>query len=216
MRYSAAKMSRSSLLSVFGLFSVLLLATGCGPTTGSRPPTQAAGSSSPSPAASGQYATAKDAAIAAMEAKTGSTYRADGVCPNGQSCLSMAQVSGNTDPNAGFNAAYVQMGYGGSGGGAACFTYLFHDATGWHLYPPIICGQQGGLNPILGYDDQVQVTGGCANIRQQASISAKVVTCLTNGTTVHIDTTPPRYVDGHIWWSVNNGQGFMAHDVLIK
>jgi hypothetical protein len=128
----------------------------------------------------------------------------------------MAQVSGNTDPNAGLNAAYVQMGYGGSGGGAACFTYLFHDATGWHLYPPIICGQQGGLNPILGYDDQVQVTGSCANIRQQPTISAKVVACLTNGTTVHIDTTPPRYADGHIWWSVNNGQGFMAHDVLIR
>jgi hypothetical protein len=128
----------------------------------------------------------------------------------------MAQVSGNTDPKAGFNAAYVQMGYGGSGGGAACFTYLFHDATGWHLYPPIICGQQGGLNPILGYDDQVQLTGGCANVRQQPSISAKVVACLTNGATVHIDTTPPRYVDGHIWWSVNNGQGFMAHDVLVR
>ncbi len=97
-----------------------------------------------------------------------------------------------------------------------CFTYLFHDSTGWHLYPPIICGQQGGLNPILGYDDEVQVTGGCGNIRQQPSISAKVVACLTNGTIVHIDTTPPRYVDGHIWWSVNNGQGFMAHDVLIR
>jgi hypothetical protein len=151
-----------------------------------------------------------------MEAKTGSKYSADGTCPSGQSCLSMAQVSGNTDPNAGFNAAYVQMGYGGSGGGAACFTYLFHDSAGWHLYPPIVCGQQGGFNPILGYDDQVQLTSGCANVRQQPSISAKVVACLTNGTTVHIDTTPPRYVDGHIWWSVNNGQGFMAHDVLIK
>src|SRR4029077_1768302 len=159
----------------------------------------------------------KDAAIAAMEAKTGSKYSEDGVCPSGQACLSMAQVSGNTDPNAGFNAAYVQMGYGGSGGGAACFTYLFHDSTGWHLYPPIICGQQGGLNPILGYDDQVQLTGGgCGNVRQQPSLSAKVVACLKNGTTVHIDTTPPRYVDGHIWWSVNNGQGFMAHDVLIS
>ena len=210
-------MSRSSLLGVFGLASALLLATGCGQTTSSKPPPKAAGSASASPSASVQYATAKDAAIAAMEAKTGSTYRADGLCPNGQACLSMAQVSGNTDPSAGFNAAYVQMGYGGSGGGAACFTYLFHDSSGWHLYPPIICGQQGGLNPILGYDDQVQLTGGgCGNVRQQPSLSAKVVACLTNGTSVHIDTTPPRYVDGHIWWSVNNGQGFMAHDVLIR
>ena len=208
-------MSPWRFLGAFGLSSALLVATGCGSTTSSKPP--ATGSSSPSPSASVQYATAKDAAIAAMVAKTGSTYRADGLCPSGQACLSMAQVSGNTDPNAGFNAAYVQMGYGGSGGGAACFTYLFHDSAGWHLYPPIICGQQGGLNPILGYDDQVQLTGGgCGNVRQQPSLTAKVVACLTNGTTVHIDTTPPRYVDGHIWWSVNNGQGFMAHDVLIR
>ncbi len=152
-----------------------------------------------------------------MVAKTGSTYRADGVCPSGQSCLSGAQEFGNTDPNSGFNAAYVQMGYGGSGGGAACFVYLFSDSAGWHLYPPIVCGQQGGLNPILGSDDQVQVTGGsCGNVRQQPSLSSKVVACLKNGTTVSIDTTPPRYVDGHIWWSVNHQQGFMAHDVLIS
>jgi len=208
-------MSRLRLLGVFGLSSTLLAVTACGQTTSGKPPA-ATGSSSASPSASVQYATAKDAAIAAMEAKTGSKYRADGLCPSGQACLSMAQVSGNTDPNAGFNAAYVQMGYGGSGGGAACFTYLFHDATGWHLYPPIVCGQQGGLNPILGYDDQVQLTAGCANVRQQPSLTGKVVACLANGTTVHIDTTPPRYVDGHIWWSVNKGQGFMAHDVLIK
>jgi hypothetical protein len=43
MRYSAAKMSRSSLLYVFGLFSVLLLATGCGATTGGNPLAHAAG-----------------------------------------------------------------------------------------------------------------------------------------------------------------------------
>ena len=151
-----------------------------------------------------------------MVAKTGSTYREDGLCPSGQSCLSKAQVFGNTEPNSGFDAAYVQMGYGGQGGGAACFVYLFSDAAGWHSNPPIVCGQQGGLNPILGYEDQVQVTGGgCGNVRQQPSITAKIVACLKNGTTVSIDTTPPRYVDGHIWWSVNHQQGFMAHDVLV-
>ncbi len=209
-------MSLSKLLGVFSLASTLLLATGCGQTTTSKAP-QATGSLFPSPSGSAHYATAKEAAIAAMVAKTGSTYREDGLCPSGQSCLSMAQVFGNTDPNAGLNAAYVQMGYGGQGGGAACFTYLFYDSAGWHLYPPIVCGQEGGLNPILGYDDQVQVTaGGCGNVRQQPSLSAKVVACLKNGTTVTIDKIPPRFVDGHIWWSVNRGQGFMAHDVLIS
>ena len=205
------------LLGAFGLISTLLLATGCGQTKSAKPPPQATGSSSPSPSTAGRYATAKDAAIAAMIAKTGSTYKEDGVCPSAQSCLSKAQVFGNTDPASGFNAAYVQMGYGGSGGGAACFVYVFYDATGWHLYPPIVCGQQGGLNPILGYDDQVQLTtGSCANVREQASLSSKVVACIKNGTTVAIDSVPPRYVDGHIWWSVNHQQGFMAHDVLVR
>jgi len=152
-----------------------------------------------------------------MVAKAGSTYREDGLCPSAQACLSKAQVFGNADPNSGLNAAYVQMGLGGSGGGAACFVYVFYDAAGWHLYPPTICGQQGGLNPTLGYDDQVQVTAGsCGNVREQPTLNSKVVACIKNGTTVAIDTMPPRYIDGHIWWSVNHGQGFMAHDVLIK
>jgi hypothetical protein len=216
-------MSAWKLLRVFGLSAAFLLVTGCGQTTSGQPPSQATGSlsasstPSPSPSASAQFATAKEAAIAAMEAKTGSTYREDGLCPTGQACLSMAQVNGNADPNSGFNAAYVQMGFGGYGGGSACFVYVFYDSAGWHLYPPTICSQQGGLNPILGYEDQVQVTGGgCANVRQQPSLSSKVVACIKNGTTVTIDATPPRYVDGHIWWSINHQQGFMAHDALIQ
>jgi hypothetical protein len=210
-------MPLSKLLGVLGLSTTLLLATGCGPTTSGTHPPPATGSPSPSASASGRYATAKDAAIAAMVAKTGSTYKEDGLCPAGQSCLSKAQVFGNTDPASGFNAAYVQIGYGGSGGGAACFVYVFYDAAGWHLYPPIVCGQQGGLNPILGYTDQVQLTtGSCGNVREQPGLSAKIVACIKNGTTVTIDNVPPRYVDGHIWWSVNHQQGFMAHDVLVR
>jgi hypothetical protein len=194
---------------------MLLLMTACG-STSTQHPSSSTGTSSPSPLVSGRYATAKEAAIAAMVAKTGSTYREDGLCPSGTACLSNAQVFGNTDPKSGLNAAYVQMGYGGQGGGAACFVYLVYDAAGWHSYPPIVCGQQGGLNPILGYQDQVQVAGGgCGNVRQLPSITAKIVACIKNGTTVTIDTTPPRYVDGHIWWSINHGQGFMAHDVLV-
>jgi hypothetical protein len=200
---------------VFGLISTLLLATGCGPSSGQHPP-QSTGSASPTPSGPARYATAKDAAIAAAIAKTGSTYHEDGVCPANQSCLSKALVFGNTDPASGFNSAYVQTGYGGSGGGAACFTYLFYDSAGWHALPPIVCGQQGGQNPIMGSDDVVQITGGCANVRQQPSLNAKIVACLKNGTTVAIDKVPPRYAEGHIWWSVNTGQGFMAHDVLIS
>jgi hypothetical protein len=68
----------------------------------------------------------------------------------------------------------------------------------------------------MGAEDQVRVSSGCGNVRQQPSLNAKVVACLKNGATVTIDNIPPRYVDSHIWWSVNHGQGFMAHDVLIS
>jgi hypothetical protein len=214
-------------LAIIGLSATLLLVVACGQNTTSQQPQRTTVSSSvsptggdlasPSPSASALYATAQEAAIAGVAAKTGSSYRADGLCPSGQSCLSEAQVFGYADPKAGFNAAYVQMGYGGSGGGSACFAYVFYETSGWHLYPPVICGQQGGLNPILGYEDQIQVTGGgCANVRQRPSLSAKVVACLKNGTNVTIDASAPRYVDGHIWWSINHQQGFMAHDVLIS
>lgn len=198
-----------------GLSAILLLALvgACGPQAAK---TAATASPSASASTAGPYATAKAAGIAAVAAKTGANYRADGLCPSGQSCLSGAHVFGNADPSAGFNAAYVQVSHGGSGGGGACFAYVFYDSSGWHLFPPVVCGQQGGSNPILGYTDQVQVAaGGCGNVRQQPSLGSKVVACLKNGTTVTIDDTPPRYVESHIWWSVNHQQGYMAHDVLV-
>jgi hypothetical protein len=208
-------MSPEKLVGAFGLCLTLVLATGCGSTTATQRPS-ATGSFSASPAASARYTTAKEAGIAAVVAKTGASYKADGACPSGQSCLTNAQVFGNADPSAGLNAAYVQMSHGGSGGGGACFAYVFYESSSWHVFPPVVCGQQGGTNPILGYTDQVQtVTGGCGNVRQQPSLSAKVVACLKNGTTVTVDDFPPRYIDGHIWWSINHGQGFMAHDVLV-
>jgi hypothetical protein len=197
-----------------GLSALLLLAlvSACGPQAAK---TAATVSPSPSASTTGHYATAKDAGIAGVAAKTGASYRADALCPSGQSCLSNAQVFGNADPTAGFNAAYVQVSNGGSGGGSACFAYVFNDSSGWHLFPPVVCGQQGGSNPILGYTDQVQVAGGCANVRQRPSLSSNVVACLKNGTTVTIDDIPPRYAEGHIWWSVNHQEGYMAHDVLV-
>src|SRR5260370_2970513 len=79
---SAAKMRSWKWLGAFGLISALLLATGCGQTKSAKPPQQATGSSSPSPSTAVRYATAKDAAIAPMIAKTGSTYTEDGVGPS--------------------------------------------------------------------------------------------------------------------------------------
>jgi hypothetical protein len=170
---------------------------------------------SASPSYSGSYPSAEQAGIAGTETKTGLTYTA-GACPSGQSCLSGARVFGNADPNLGLDAAYVQMAGGGSGGGAICDAYVYYDSAGWHVFPPVACVQQSGYNPVLGTEDHVQVPGGgCANVRQSPTLGAKVLTCLRDGTLVTVDTIFPRYADGHIWWSINHQQGFMAYDYLI-
>jgi len=66
--------------------------------------------------------------------------------------------------------------------------------VGFYLFVGILYG----YSPVMGAEDQVQVTSGCGNVRRQPSINAKVVACLKNGTTVTIDTIPPRYVESHI------------------
>ena len=217
-----------------GLSATLL--TACGSVTGGQPPSRqtvagtttpaatistsvtstTASPSSPSPSYSRSYSSAEQAGIAGAQTKTGLSY-STAACPPGQSCLSGAQVFGNADPNTGLDAAYVQTAAGGSGGGAICDAYVYYDSAGWHVFPPVACVQQSGYNPVLGTQDHVQVPGGgCANVRQSPSISAKVVTCLSDGTLVTVDTFFPRYADGHIWWSINHGQGYMAHDYLIS
>jgi hypothetical protein len=42
-----------------------------------------------------------------------------------------------------------------------------------------------------------------------------VLACLKLGTQVTIDSVNRGWADGHIWWSVNGAQGWMAHDYLI-
>ena len=68
---------------------------------------------------------------------------------------------------------------------------------------------------MYGGLDHVNVSGGCANVRSAPGLSSTVVACLKNGTVVSIDHNFSVYLDGHIWWSINNQQGWMAHDFLI-
>jgi hypothetical protein len=151
------------------------------------------------------------AGVAAIEAKTGLAYSPDACAPT-KTCLGAPSVFGN--PGA-FTAAYVQMGYSGSGG-TDCFAYTFPDNSGWHYTLPVVCPKQTGFNPVLGGQDHVTVTETCANVRESPSLGSRVVTCVKDGTVVSIDTDFPRYVDGHIWWSINSHQGWMAHDFLIS
>lgn len=168
---------------------------------------------SPSPIpSSGNYATAQDAGVAGIEAKTGLTY-SSGTCGAGQTCLGAPQVFGNTGAG-GYDAAYVQMGYAAAGAGS-CYAYVFFANGFWHYTPPVVCPNQSGYNPVLGATDHVAVPGSCANVRLSPGLSSRILDCLKDGTVVSIDPDAPRYVDKHIWWSIDGHRGWMAHDFLI-
>jgi hypothetical protein len=169
----------------------------------------AASSFSPIPANAPGYATAQDAGIAGVEAETGVTY-SGGTCQSSQSCLGLPAVYG------GQSAAEVKISYTTPGVSPTnCFAYVFF-ASAWHPTSPVLCTSQVGFYPLPGQPDRVRVPGSCANVRQAPSLNSKVVTCLKDGTQVSIDSAFPQYVDGHIWWSINGHQGWMAHDYLIS
>jgi hypothetical protein len=184
------------------------VATTLAPTSPQASPAQA------TPAPSGNYGTASDAGLAGLAAKTGYGTSAE-LCP--PNCPGSPHVFGNDDPSSGLNAAYVQFALQGDGSGTVCYVYVIHDSSGWHYTMPIVCPQKGGYNPVLNGTDHVNVTGGCANLRQAPSLTAKVVKCINNGSEVQIGSSDPEYRDGHIWWAVTFGglKGFMAHDFLI-
>jgi len=209
----------------FGRWALVgLLIAGCSQTPAGQasatptPPPSASASSAPAPASpvavppNGPYAAALDAGIGGIEAKTGLTYSA-GTCGAGQSCLGAPQVFGNTGAG-GYDAAYVQMAYATAGSGS-CFAYVYFAAGFWNYLQPVVCPNESGYNPVLGASDHVVVPGSCANVRLNPGFSSKILACLKDGTVVSIDSDAPRYVDQHIWWSINGHQGWMAHDSLI-
>jgi hypothetical protein len=168
---------------------------------------------SPTPTIASAYPTAKAAAIAAAKTKTGYGYSDTTPVGTGQPTLVGIILFGSTDPAAGLDAAAAEFGVDGDGT-VTCFAYVYFDAAGWHPLPPVVCREQASAP---WPEKVVSVVAGtsCANVRRAPGLSSKVAACLKNGTPVTIDNIAPRYVDGHIWWSVNNQQGWMAHDLLI-
>lgn len=164
---------------------------------------------SPIPPNAPGYASASDAGIAGVEAKTGLTYTG-GSCVGSEPCLGTPQIFGNTGAG-GNDAASVTI----SNGTTKCFAYVVFDGGFWHYTNPVVCPQQAGYNPVPGSADHVVVPGSCANVRAEPSLNSRVVICLKDGSIVSIDPDAPRYVDKHIWWSVNGHQGWMAHDFLV-
>jgi hypothetical protein len=134
-------------------------------------------------------------------------------CSNGQNCFKVGTAA---MAMVGTNAGVFDGGYGiypGGGLGAACWVFLYKDSKGWH-YLNAGCAQNPGYVPgSAALGAHIFVTG-CANFRDAASLSGKVLGCLANGTIVDVNSAPV-YTDGHIWWHLA-GRGWMAHDFLCQ
>src|SRR5207245_1591399 len=77
----------------------------------------------------------------------------------------------------------------------------------WHFLSAV-CGLPGQLSPLVDHDATVRVAGSCANVREGPSLKARVVACLKDGSTVHVDAGPT-YADGRLWW--HEPHGWSAH-----
>jgi len=163
---------------------------------------QAAGTRLPSAGGASAASTPQAAAIAGVEAKTGLRYATK--CPTNAACLSLVSET------AGKNAAVFVFSTARSGG-RQCAGYVFHGGGGWHLVDAA-CGLPDQLSPLVGRDATVRVPGSCANVRETASLTGRVVACINDGTAVHIDGGPT-YADGRLWW--HEKLGWMAHDFLV-
>jgi len=142
------------------------------------------------------------AATTGVEAKTGLRFTAK--CSANAACLSVVSQTVGKD------AAVVVFSTANSGG-RQCAGYVFRRGGSWHVLD-VVCGRPDQLTPLVGHHATVHVTGRCANVRNAASLRARVVGCIPNGTAVQIDGGPA-YADGRLWW--HEGTGWVAHDFLV-
>lgn len=140
-------------------------------------------------------------------------YKDWSACSNGETCF---KASTADHAMVGTNAGVFDGGFGlypGGGLGAACWVFVYLDASGWH-YLDSGCAQNGGFVPgSVDTGTHVHVTG-CANFRDTPALTGKVLGCLGNGTGVNVDSAPV-WQDGHIWWHLTS-RGWMAHDFLCE
>lgn len=197
-----------------------------GATPTATTPSPAAGA--PSPLPGGGYATAIDAAVAAAMAMTGFPYAPGflscsqpicvtppGNCSGGSYC-----VFGDTNPSDGLDAAAVNVNVVGQVASTAwmyCWVYVYYQSGEWRSFTSLACPAKDLHYPRPNVWTHVNAPGTCGNVRAAPSTTVRIVTCIKDGTPVAIDydLPQPRYVDGHIWWSVNQHQGWMALDVLL-
>ena len=146
--------------------------------------------------------TAQAAAIPGVEAKTHLRYQTGG-CEAGTACLTVASETMGKD------AAAVVFSTASSGG-RQCVGYVYRSAGRWHFLSAV-CGLPDQLSPLVDHDATVRIGGNCANVREGPSLKARIVACLNDGHTVHIDGGPS-YADSRLWW--HQSQGWMAQDFL--
>lgn len=146
--------------------------------------------------------------MAKFASSTGRVYVPGASCPN-TPC-----IYGQGDEKDGNNAAYFayQAGSGEANGPGpyGCYIYVYRDSYGWHYLNGRCTQNLVVANPGVA---SVTTTGSCANLRESAGLSGRVIRCLIEGTTVTIDGGPT-WLDNHLWWHVNAG-GWIAHDNLI-
>ncbi len=147
---------------------------------------------------------AQAAAIPGVEAKTHLRYHA-GRCEASTPCLTFASETMGKD------AAAVLFSTASSAA-RQCAGYVYRKDGHWHFLDAV-CGLPDQLSPQLAHDATVHVPGNCANVRAGASLTAGVVACLKDGSTVHVDAGPT-YADGRLWW--HEPQGWVAHEFLTS
>ncbi len=146
--------------------------------------------------------TPQAAAIPGVEAKTHLRYHA-GTCEASKPCLRVASETMGKD------AAAVVFSTASSAA-RQCVGYVYRRDGHWHFLDAV-CGLPDQLSPQVAHDATVHVPGNCANVRVGASLAARVVACLKDGSTVHVDAGPT-YADSRLWW--HEPQGWIAHDFL--
>jgi len=126
-----------------------------------------------------------------------------GTCAASTPCLTVASETVGKD------AAAVVFSTASSAA-RQCVGYVYRKDGHWHFLDAV-CGLPDQLSPQVAHDAIVHVPGNCANVRNGASLTARVVACLKDGSTVHVDAGPT-YADGRLWW--HEPQGWIAHDFL--
>ena len=166
-----------------------------------------------------------DATFGAVAEETGLTVTESCTPTPQQGCLtsSTGPILGSAN-----TAAFQHFDHFGTGGGAACFSYVYEDSAGWHPLD-VACTQNTGYDPAAGASNYIFGPGsGCANVYASSSHSSSVSACLTwnlagSGTQYTVDQGPTYTAEtdatsgqpaGTIWWHLQ-GQGWITQDFLV-